>query len=256
MSIPPREGQDTGIQQKGSSSGEARPGAIGPGKLRRFLWWLLRFGSLLVVCVTAFLLVTNGVVILSTRGQVLTLEEAASLQNMDCVLVLGCGLRRDGQPSAMLADRLAVGIGAYQRGAAPKMLMTGDHGRLNYDEVNAMKDYALQRGVPSRDVFMDHAGFSTYESMYRARDIFQVKRVVIITQHYHLYRAIYNAQRMGLEAYGVPSDLQRYARQSYFDLREAFARAKDVLWGLFQPEPTYLGQAIPITGDGNQTNDR
>lgn len=134
--------------------------------------------------------------------------------------------------------------------------MTGDHGRTNYDEVNAMKNYAIRHGIESGDVFMDHAGFSTYESMYRARDVFRVKRLVVVTQGYHLYRALYNARAMGMEAYGVSSDLRHYARQSYFDFREYMARVKDFLWNIFKPQPTYLGEAIPISGDGDVTNDK
>jgi vancomycin permeability regulator SanA len=91
--------------------------------------------------------------------------------------------------------------------------------------------------------------------MYRARDIFQVEKMLIVTQRYHLDRAIYDAERMGMEAYGIPSDLQIYPRQPYFDFREALARTKDFLWGLFQPYPTYLGAPIPVTGNGDATND-
>jgi len=196
----------------------------------------------------------NAHMVLSTRDKILAPQEAGAL-NTDCVMVLGAGLRRDGSPSDMLSDRLKVGIDAYNAGAAPKLLMSGDHGRTHYDEVNTMKAFAVERGVPSSDIFMDHAGFSTYESMYRARDIFRVERLVIVTQQYHLYRAIYNAERMGLEAYGVQSSLRSYVRQSQFDLREYLARVKDFFWGIFQPYPTYLGGPIPITGNGDRTND-
>lgn len=182
-------------------------------------------------------------------------EQAHKLEG-DCILVLGCGLRRDGYPSQMLCDRLDTAIRAYEMGLAPKLLMSGDHGSEDYDEVNAMKDYAMARGVPSEDIFMDHAGFSTYESMYRAKAIFHCSRVIVVTQTYHLYRAIANAKAMGMEAAGVSSDLRTYARQWYFDLREAAARVKDTFYGLLKPRPTYLGQSIPIFGNGNLTNDR
>ncbi len=206
------------------------------------------------MCTSALTAGINAYVMLATRDNILTLKAASKL-DMDCVLVLGAGVGKNGSPSAMLSDRLEVGIAAYKAGAAPKLLMTGDHGREDYDEVNAMKTFAIERAVPSSDVFMDHAGFSTYESMYRARDIFQVKKVLIVTQHYHLYRAIYDAERMGLEAYGIPSDLQQYRRQAFFDLREYLARVKDFIWGIFQPQPTYLGEPIPVWGNGDATND-
>ena len=156
----------------------------------------------------------------------------------------------------MLKDRLDQGIALYQAGAAPKLLMSGDHGRVHYDEVNKMKEYAMGQGVPSEDVFMDHAGFSTYESMYRARDIFQVEKMIVVTQEYHLYRAVYNAGHMGIEAIGVPSKKVRYGGQKMRDLREVLARNKDIAACLLKPKPTYLGEAIPVSGDGNVTNDK
>lgn len=156
----------------------------------------------------------------------------------------------------MLKDRLDEGIRLYQQGVSDRLLMSGDHGRKDYDEVNRMKEYALERGVPSEAVFMDHAGFSTYESMYRARDIFQVKQIVVVTQKYHMYRALYVASAMGLEAYGVASDPRPYGGQLYRDIRELLARPKDLLYTLFKPEPAYLGEVIPVSGNGDATNDR
>jgi vancomycin permeability regulator SanA len=192
-------------------------------------------------------------VLFTTRDKILTPEEAAKIQNADCILVLGCQVRNNGVPSAMLEDRLRRSVELYDLGAAPKLLMSGDHGRENYDEVGAMRQYAMDNGVPSEDIFMDHAGFSTYESMYRARDVFQAKKIIIVTQQYHLYRSIYAAEALGLEAYGVACDYRQYSGQLKRDVREVLARAKDVATGIFQPKPTYLGEAIPIWGDGNLT---
>ncbi len=170
-------------------------------------------------------------------------------------MVLGCGLEADGSPSPMLHDRLQQGVALYQKEAAPKLLVSGDHGREEYDEVNAMKRFAEEQGIPSEDVFMDHAGFSTYESVYRARDIFQVRRMVIVTQEYHLSRALYIAKRLGIEAWGVPADPRTYSGQTARDLREILARDKDFLTCILKPKPTYLGKAIPVNGNGNLTND-
>ena len=128
----------------------------------------------------------------------------------DCILVLGCGVRDDGSPSPMLRDRMTTAVELYKSGAAPKLLVSGDHGRTGYDEVNVMRDFALKAGVPSEDIFMDHAGFSTYDSVYRAGEVFQVEKAVIVTQRYHLYRALYSAGRLGLEAVGCPADLRKY----------------------------------------------
>ena len=197
----------------------------------------------------------NGIVKGTTKKQILTPEEAAKLTDVDCILVLGCGVRADGSPSDMLRDRLLRAMEVYELGGSAKLLMTGDHGRENYDEVAVMKSFAVDAGVPSEDVFMDHAGFSTYESMYRAKEIFQAKKVIIITQQYHLYRAIYIAQRLGMEAYGVAADYQAYYGQTKRDIREVLARVKDFGTSMLKPKPTYLGNAIPIWGDGNLTND-
>ena len=171
----------------------------------------------------------------------------------DCIMVLGCGVDDYGNPKLMLRDRLDCGVELYKAGASPKLLMSGDHGRVTYDEVNAMKSYATDRGISSSDVFMDHAGFSTYESMYRARDVFDVDSIIIVTQEYHLYRAVYNARRLGLDAYGVACDPREYYGQSWMDARELLARCKDYLYCIFRPEPTFLGEVIPISGDGNLT---
>ncbi len=197
----------------------------------------------------------NGIVKGTTKGQILTAEEAAELSDVDCILILGCGVRADGSPSDMLYDRLSRGVELFELGAAPKLLMTGDHGQEGYDEVNTMKAFAVEAGIDSNDIFMDHAGFSTYESMYRAKEIFQAKKVIIVTQRYHLYRAIYIAERLGLEAYGVASDYRTYSGQTNRDVREILARVKDFGTSLFKPKPTYLGDAIPIWGNGDVTND-
>ena len=102
---------------------------------------------------------------------------------------------------------------------------------------------------------MDHAGFSTYESMYRAKEVFCARRVVIVTQKYHLYRAIYVARALGLEAYGVAAAGDDYGGQLYRDIREVLARNKDFFTSIFKPQPEYLGKAIPVSGNGDITND-
>jgi len=174
----------------------------------------------------------------------------------DCILIFGAGVLSNRTPSAMLRDRLLTGIACYKAGLAPKIVVSGDHGEAFYDEVNIMKNFCIDQGVPSEDIFMDHAGFSTYESIYRIRDIFQAKRVILVTQKYHLYRALYVAKRFGLQAYGVSADLQTYAGQPYYDSRELVARIKDFAYTLVFPEPTYLGEPISLLGNGNITNDK
>lgn len=197
----------------------------------------------------------NAYVKNSVQDRILSAEDAAKLADVDCILVLGCHVRDNGVPSDMLNDRLRRGVELFELGAAPKLLMSGDHGRTNYDEVDAMKQFAVDAGVATEDVFMDHAGFSTYESIYRAKEIFQAKKIIIVTQNYHLYRALYIAQSFGLDAYGVHADYRNYAGQSAMDTREVLARVKDFGTSLFKPQPTYLGDVIPISGNGNLTND-
>jgi len=191
----------------------------------------------------------------SAADRILTSEEAAELADVDCIMVLGCQVKDNGKPSDMLADRLRRGIEVYELGAAPKLLMSGDHGQKEYDEVNTMKQVAIDADIPSSDVFMDHAGFSTYESVYRARDIFEADKIIIITQEYHLYRALFIAEKLGVEAYGVAADYHTYYGQAMRDFREILARNKDFVITIFKPEPTYLGEAIPVSGDGDLTND-
>jgi len=192
-------------------------------------------------------------VVKSTEKYILTPENAG--EGYDCILVLGCGVHGD-TPSHMLEDRLLQGIELYRNGASEKMLMSVDHGKENYDEVNVMKDFAAQRGVSAENIFMDHAGFSTYESMYRAKEIFTAEKILIVTQDYHLHRAIYDARAMGIEAYGVASNPRTYAGQLYRDIREILARNKDFIYCIIKPEPTYLGDEIPVQGNGNVTNDK
>ena len=213
----------------------------------------------LIACAALALLLAapfavSGIVKLAAKPHIVTMERAAAL-GADCILVLGAGVWDGGAPSPMLRDRLETGLAAYEAGASGRLLMSGDHGREDYDEVNVMKAYAVERGVPSGAVFMDHAGFSTYESMYRARDVFQAKKVLIVTQEYHLYRAVYAARALGLEAYGLSADLRAYAGQDYYELREVLARCKDFLMAVIKPLPTYLGDPIPVFGDGDATND-
>lgn len=223
-------------------------------KKKIILTVLCAFLCLGVLCLTTVFAI-NALVQNTVKDQILSAEEAAKLEDVDCILVLGAGVHSDGSPSDMLEDRLRRGVELYSLGAAPKLLMSGDHGRDGYDEVDAMKHYAVEQEIASTDVFMDHAGFSTYESMYRAKEVFQAKKIIIVTQEYHLYRALYIAESLGLEAYGVSSDYRSYYGQTARDLREVLARVKDFGTSLLKPEPTYLGEAIPIWGDGDLTND-
>ena len=154
----------------------------------------------------------------------------------------------------MLRDRLDEGIALYKAGCAPKILMSGDHGSQYYNEVSVMKKYAIEQGVPSEDIFLDHAGFSTYESMYRARAIFGAEKVVIVTQKYHLTRAVYNAKKLRMDAYGVAAKPVKYGGQTIRNIREYLAISKDFIMTFIKPEPTVLGNPISLDGSGDVTN--
>ena len=224
-------------------------------KLKRALISCLVIMVSLGILGVALLFGINAWVKGSVKEYILTEEQAAELADMECILVLGCKVGANGTPSHMLEDRLRQGVALYDLGAAPKLLMSGDHGTVEYDEVDAMKHYAVDANVPSCDVFMDHAGFSTYESVYRAKEVFGVQRVIIVTQEYHLYRALMIARQMGLDAYGVASDYRTYVGQTSRDIREILARVKDFGMTVFWPEPTSLGELIPISGNGELTHD-
>lgn len=223
--------------------------------MKRWSMSILKILVVIFLVGTAIMLGINFYVVRSAKDRLVTKGHTDSTIHADCILVLGAGIRADGSPTPMLKDRLDTAIEVYKSGAAPKLLMSGDHSREDYDEVQTMKDYAIDKGVPSEDIFMDHAGFSTYESLYRARDIFQAQNIVIVTQKYHLYRALYTAEALSLQALGVPADTKTYGGQTYRDLREILARNKDFLTSIYKPKPTYLGGTIPVNGNGNITND-
>jgi len=212
---------------------------------------------MIIVCAIILLIVLaiNFYVKITTKNQIIANDVNNKLENIDCIIVLGAGIWGD-KPSPMLEDRLLQAVELYNNKVAPKIIMSGDHGRIEYDEVNIMKNFAIEKGVPSEDIFMDHAGFSTYESIYRAKEVFETKKVVIVTQKYHLYRALYIANQLGIEAYGVNSDPRNYVGETYRELREILARNKDFFSCIFKLKPKYLGEAIPVSGSGDLTNDK
>lgn len=216
---------------------------------------ILKIGLIIILVASVIVLSINFYVIFSTKKQILKDTDYSNLKDIDCILVLGAGVWGD-SPSPMLEDRLNTAIKLYEEGVASKIIMSGDHGREDYDEVNIMKEYAIEKGVPSEDIFMDHAGFSTYDSIYRVKEIFEAENIVIVTQEYHLYRALHIANSLDINAYGVNSDPRKYAGQFYREIRELVARNKDFVTSIFKPKPKYLGEVIPVSGNGNITNDK
>jgi vancomycin permeability regulator SanA len=219
--------------------------------MKKGLKWLC-----ILAAVAAVIVLGINFIVVGMGGRDLVSEKdmlKESSFRADCIIVLGAQVKADGTPSKMLRDRLDEGIRLYEAGAAPKILMSGDDGQVEYNEVAAMAAYAEDAGVSKKDLFLDHAGFSTYESMYRAQYIFGVKRAIVVTQKYHEYRALYIGQRLGMDVRGVSAADINYAFQGFRDIREVMARDKDFLQCIFWPKPTYLGDKIDIKGDGRQT---
>lgn len=168
----------------------------------------------------------------------------------DCILVLGAGIKDDETPTPMLKDRLDLGIMLYEHGVAPKLLLSGDNGTESHNEIHVMLNYVKKAGVPEEDIFCDHAGFSTYDSMYRAKDIFSAQTIIVVTQTYHEYRALYIGDELGLDVYGAASDQLTYAGQPMREIREVMARVKDYFKVMGKPESVLGGEVIPISGSG------
>ncbi|MDD4237428.1 MAG: ElyC/SanA/YdcF family protein [Desulfotomaculaceae bacterium] len=180
----------------------------------------------------------------------------SSCPNLQAAVVLGAYASPDGWLCPMLADRVTTAVELYKDQRVQKIIMSGDHGQTDYDEVNQMRRFAEKLGVPPEDIFMDHAGFSTFDSMYRAKQVFLVDSAVVVTQSYHLPRAVYSARALGIEAIGVSADRQLYAGSGFYNLREIPARLKIFAQiHLLHAKPRFLGEAIPVSGDGRQTRD-
>lgn len=216
----------------------------------KYLSWLILLGLFLGVLSLAFSLFLKH----QYEVDLVTLDNAA-YKERDAVLVLGCGVYADGSPTPMLRDRMNAGIAAYFKGAGSKLLLSGDHGQKNYDEVQAMHTLALEAGVPEEDIFLDPAGFSTYDSLKRAKDIFGLESVCLVSQRYHLYRACYLADSLGLDYCGYPADAYAYKGQIFRDIREVLARVKDIFNATFQPQAEVMGPSLDIKGDGRSSWD-
>ncbi len=230
--------------------------------IKRFFLRLLVLAIAIAMVGTLVIMLINNKVKTSTEDDIwyaasndeieISSVTARKLADFDaeCAIVLGCGIEDSQTPSPMLRDRLDVGIALYEQGYADKILLSGDNGQEGHNEIHVMLKYTREAGVPDEDIFCDHAGFSTYDSMYRAAEIFKVERAIIVTQKYHEYRAIYIAKKLGLEVCGAASDQEKYIGQSYRELREILARNKDFVKANIRASATYGGDPIPISGSG------
>lgn len=189
---------------------------------------------------------TNITIYLATKKYIYS--TALESPEAGVVLIPGAAILQNGDLSPIFEDRVDMAIKLYETKKVAKILVSGDNSTVSHNEVNPVRLYLMEKGIPDQDIFLDHAGFDTYSSMYRARDIFGVSSVLIATQSFHLPRAVFIARRLGIEAYGVNADIGHILFRNY--MREILANEKAVLNLMFNREPKYLGEKIPITGDG------
>lgn len=208
--------------------------------------------TLLLACLAGPLLASSWI-LYRARPQICSPQEVLPAQT---AIVLGAYVYNNkGALSPVLQDRVDSAIALYDAGKVDSLLMSGDHGQDDYDEVNAMRIYAEKKGVPRGKIFLDHAGFNTYQSMVRARKVFQVETAVVVTNRFHLDRAVFLASSQGMRVQGVVADKRSYADD--YELREFLARCKAFLdVYLLRPRPKYLGPAIPITGEATPSHDK
>jgi len=165
-------------------------------------------------------------------------------------VIPGAAILRNGKISPVFRDRVDRAIELYTAGKVKKILVTGDNSSETHNEVNPAQTYLIEHNIPEADIFLDHAGFDTYSSMYRARDIFLTDSIIVVSQSFHLPRSIFIARCLGINAIGMNADEGSYKWQNY--VREMFANDKALLNLLFQRKPKYLGEEIPIMGEGNK----
>lgn len=197
------------------------------------------FKYILIVLIVIILVpvIINFYVILSTKNRIVS-GDSELLTDIDYMVILGAGIRR-GKPSPMLEDRLKTGISLYNNDISNKILITGDHMNDDYDEVTVMKNYLLEHGIPEEDIITDNYGISTYDSIYRVKNVYKSNKVVIVSQRYHLYRALFLSDNLDLKSYGVEADLRYYYGQWYREIREILARNKDFIKGIIKPKAVY-----------------
>lgn len=217
--------------------------------MKRFLKGFLGAALLIIT----FVLVVNFRILSLSADRIY--DDIKQLPSAEVVLILGARVYGDNRMSSVFLDRVQTALEVYEAGKVEKIIVSGDHGTKYYDEVNVVKDYLLEKGVPGEDIFLDHAGFDTYDSIYRAREIFGVSSLIISTQNFHLSRAIYIAKGLGLEVSGISANRRTYVFSTNYNLRESLARVKAFFNLLLKSESKFLGEPIPISGDGRKSWD-
>ncbi len=218
--------------------------------VKRFIVITLAFSVILIAFV--FFITLN---IQNFSKPYIVNKESPDKPSCYTAIILGASVHKNGNLSSILLDRVNSALDLYKAGRVKRFLLSGDHGQTDYDEVNTMKNYLIKEGVDSSDIFLDHAGFDTYSSMVRAKEIFKVDSLYIVTQQYHLYRAVYIARKIGLNAYGYVADKRKYNAIMKYTLREWLANVKSWIWVKTNHQPIYLGDSISITGESKKSWD-
>jgi SanA protein len=193
-----------------------------------------------------FVILTNVVFYVGTKAHIY--NDIAEVPNAETALIPGASVSSDGVLSPIFIDRVNTAIRLYEAGKVSKILVSGDNSTDSNNEVNPVRLYLISKGIPDKNIFLDHAGFDTYSTMYRARDIFGVTSLLITTQSFHLPRSVFIARRLGMEAYGLNADLGNILFRN--NIREVLANEKAVFDLIFNRKPKFLGEKIPITEDG------
>jgi len=226
---------------------------IGGGRLRRGLLAAAK-GTAVAVLVGALAVgLINLWVLASTRRRVHT--RLSTVPRAPVAIVFGAAVRPDGTLSPVTRDRVKAGADLYRSGRVRRLLLSGDHGRGAYDEVYAMRREALRRGVAARDIFLDPAGFSTYDTLARARWVYGVRSAVLVSQRFHLPRALMIARLLGIRAVGLAADRRPTRSECRMAARESAARVKDFVKAGLRVPPVRLGPAVALRGDGRITLD-
>lgn len=212
---------------------------------------VFRFG-LVGLCTVALVIFLCTWMVTRHRSDIATMDTVVPT---DVALVLGAHVLPNNEPSDILRDRLLTAVALYDASIVKTILVSADNGQESYDEVNAMRMVLLREGVAPEDIFLDHAGFDTYDSMYRAANVFGARSLIVVTQRYHLPRALYLGTQFGMDVQGIPADRQRYRRIFQYRLREVVADVKAVIEVMRGATARYGGTRIDLTGDGQQTWD-
>ncbi len=191
-------------------------------KFKKFILPVL----VLVVLGASLVLGINYYVLFSQSNNIMTVNDVTSVGDVEYIMVLGCGVR-DGEPSDMLEDRLLRALEVAEKFPDAKLIVSGNNAGPEYNEVGVMKNFCISKGFDEDKIITDDYGFSTGASVTNMKKVYGVEKAVIVTQKYHLYRALHIASQYDIEAYGVASNQRRYARQIYYSLREVLARNKD-----------------------------